>query len=174
MVLSILTGVFALAYPLRPIHLSILSWFTIGIPAFFLALEANDQRVQEGFLRRVLGRAVPAGAIIAAATMGVFSLVQLDNTIDADHARTVAVLVAGSVALMNLYRTARPLNRLRATLVVTMVALFALAFLVPFGRDTFELPMTAWWAYALAAGAAAIAWPLLQLGSRVAERLHDR
>ncbi len=173
-VLSILTGVFALAYPLRPIHLSILSWFTIGIPAFFLALEANDQRVQEGFLRRVLGRAVPAGAIIAAATMGVFSLVQLDNTIDADHARTVAVLVAGSVALMNLYRTARPLNRLRATLVVTMVALFALAFLVPFGRDTFELPMTAWWAYALAAGAAAIAWPLLQLGSRVAERLHDR
>ena len=44
-VLSILTGVFALAYPLRPIHLSILSWFTIGLPAFFLALEPNDQRV---------------------------------------------------------------------------------------------------------------------------------
>jgi len=31
-ILSILTGVFALAYPLRPIHLSILSWFTIGVP----------------------------------------------------------------------------------------------------------------------------------------------
>ena len=32
-ILSILTGVFALAYPLRPIHLSILSWFTIGVPS---------------------------------------------------------------------------------------------------------------------------------------------
>src|SRR5204863_896870 len=29
-ILSVLTGVFAFAYPLRPIHLSILSWFTIG------------------------------------------------------------------------------------------------------------------------------------------------
>ncbi|MEP7113631.1 MAG: cation-translocating P-type ATPase, partial [Ilumatobacteraceae bacterium] len=43
-VLSVITGVVAIAYPLRPIHLSILSWFTIGLPAFFLALEPNDQR----------------------------------------------------------------------------------------------------------------------------------
>jgi cation-transporting ATPase E len=64
-VLSVLTGVFALAYPLRPIHLSILSWFTIGVPAFFLALEPNDSRVSTGFLRRVLGKAVPAGLVIA-------------------------------------------------------------------------------------------------------------
>ena len=41
-ILSVLTGVFAFAYPLRPIHLSILSWFTIGLPAFVLALEPND------------------------------------------------------------------------------------------------------------------------------------
>jgi len=169
-ILSILTGVFALAYPLRPIHLSILSWFTIGVPAFFLALEPNDQRVKEGFLQRVLGKAVPAGAVIATATMAVFALAQLDDKIDPDHARTVAVLVAGSVALMNLYRVARPLNRLRAALVITMVSLFALAFVLPWGRDLFELPTTEAWAYGLAAALIAIAWPLLELGSRVAER----
>ena len=45
-VLSVLTGVFAFAYPLRPIHLSILSWFTIGVPAFFLALEPNERAGQ--------------------------------------------------------------------------------------------------------------------------------
>ncbi|HAP76849.1 MAG TPA: hypothetical protein DCR14_12285, partial [Acidimicrobiaceae bacterium] len=171
-ILSLLTGVFALAYPLRPIHLSILSWFTIGIPAFFLALEPNDQRVNEGFLRRVLGRAVPAGVVIAAATMGMFAVAQLDDSIDSDHARTVAVLVAGSVALMNLYRTARPLNALRGTLVGTMAGLFALAFLVPWGRDLFELPTTAGWAYAAAAGFIVVSWPLLELGSRAAERWH--
>ncbi len=173
-ILSVLTGVFALAYPLRPIHLSILSWFTIGLPAFFLALEPNNQRVSAGFLRRVLGRAVPAGLVIAIVTMGAFAIVQLDTSIDADHARTVAVLVAGSVALMNLYRVAQPLNRLRATLVITMITLFALAFVMPWSRDVFELPRTAAWAYGLAAAFIAVAWPLLEIGSRIAERWHRR
>ena len=173
-VLSVITGVVAVAYPLRPIHLSILSWFTIGVPAFFLALEPNHDRVSEGFLRRVLGRAVPAGIVIAVVTMSVFAIAELDTSIDADHARTVAVLVAGAVALMNLYRVARPLNRLRAALVITMVALFALMFVTPWTRDAFELPRTAAWAYAMAAAFIVAAWPLLELGSRVATRWHRR
>jgi cation-transporting ATPase E len=173
-VLSILTGVFALAYPLRPIHLSILSWFTIGLPAFFLALEPNDQRVSPGFLRRVLGRSVPAGLVIATVTMSVFAIIQLDTSIDADHARSVAVLVAGSVALMNLYRVARPMNQLRAALVITMIGLFALAFLTPWTRHMFELPLTAVWSYGVAAVFIVAAYPLLELGSRMATRWHHR
>jgi cation-transporting ATPase E len=169
-ILSLLTGVFALAYPLRPIHLSILSWFTIGVPAFFLALEPNEQRVTHGFLTHVLGKAVPAGVVIAGATMSVFALVQLDDGIDPDHARTVAVLVAGAVALMNLYRVAQPMNLRRRVLVVTMVALFALAFVFEWSRDVFELPVTEAWAYAVAAAFVVGAWPLLIVGSRVAGR----
>jgi cation-transporting P-type ATPase E len=173
-VLSLITGVVALKYPLRPIHLSILSWFTIGLPAFFLALEPNDERVSEGFLPRVLGRAVPTGIVIAVVTMSVFAIAQLDTTIDFEHAQTVAVLVAGSVALMNLYRVARPMNRLRAALVFTMIGLFALAFLTPWTRDLFELPRTAAWAYGMAAAFIVVAWPLLELGSRVATRQRRR
>jgi peptidoglycan/LPS O-acetylase OafA/YrhL len=104
----------------------------------------------------------------------VFAIAQLDTSIDADHARTVAVLVAGSVALMNLYRVARPLNKLRAALVITMVALFALMFATPWTRDAFELPRTAAWAYGVAAAFIVAAWPLLELGSRVATRWHRR
>lgn len=169
-VLSVLTGAFALAYPLRPIHLSILSWFTIGLPAFVLALEPNDQRVRAGFLHRVLGRAVPAGVVIAAATMSLFAIVQLDDGIDRDHARTAAVLVAGSVALMNLYRVARPMTRLRLILVATMIGLFGAAFLTPWSRDLFELPVTDAWAYALAAIFLAAAWPALEFGDRVVQQ----
>jgi len=173
-VLSIFTGVFALAYPLQPIHLTLLSWCTIGIPAFFLALEPNDERVHPGFLSRVLGRAVPAGVVIAGATMGMFALAQLDDSIDAPHARTVAVLVAGGIALENLLRISRPLNLLRKALVSAMVGLFVLAFVVPFGRSTFDLPLTAAWAYAVAAAIVAAAYPVLALGSRVAEHYRDR
>ena len=173
-VLSLLTGVVALAYPLQPIHLTIISWLTIGTPAFFLALEPNDQRVQEGFLRRVLGRAVPAGVVIAAATMGVFALVQLDDGIDAEHAKTIAVMVAGGVALINLARTAMPWNPLRIAIVSVMSTLFVLAFLFPRSRDLFELPVTRWWAYVLGAAFIGLAFPLLVLGSRVSERWHRR
>jgi cation-transporting ATPase E len=171
-VLSVVTGVFALSYPLRPIHLSILSWFTIGVPAFFLALEPNNARVRPDFLRRVLGRAIPAGVVIAVATLGVFSIAQLDPQVDADHARTVAVLVAGSVALLNLFRVAQPMNPMRLTLVVVMSSLFGLAFLFPFSQKLFELPRSALWTYGLAAAFVVASWPLLVLGSRVAERWH--
>ena len=167
-VLSLLTGVFALAYPLRPIHLSILSWFTIGVPAFILALEPTTERVSQGFLPRVLGRAIPAGVVIAGATMAVFAIAQLDTSIDPDHARTLSVMVAGSVALMNLYRVARPLNMRRLVLVVTMAVLFAAAFLMPWSRDLFDLPITEAWAYLLAGAFIAAAYPLLVLGSRIA------
>jgi cation-transporting ATPase E len=173
-ILSLLTGVFAFAYPLRPIHLSILSWFTIGVPAFFLALEPNADRVQEGFLRRVLGRAIPAGIVIATATMAVFAIAQLDDAIDADEARSVAVLVAGSVALMNLYRVARPLNTLRLTLVTTMIVLFGAAFTMPWSRDLFELPLTELWVYGVAAAFIVAAYPLLVLGGRTVDLVRRR
>jgi cation-transporting ATPase E len=103
--------------------------------------------------------------------VAVFQLVQLDDAIDADHARSVAVLVAGSVALINLARVARPLSLLRKVLVIAMVSLFALAFLMPWTRDLFELPVTEAWAYGLAAVFVVVAYPLLVLGSRVAEHI---
>ena len=96
--LSLLTGVFALAYPLRPIHLSILSWFTIGVPAFFLALEPND---------RPGARRLPAAGARVARCRPAGDRRRHDGRVrdrrssttrsTPDHARTVAVLVAGSV-----------------------------------------------------------------------------
>ena len=44
------------------------------------------------------------------------------------------------------------------------------AFVIPTGRDWFDLPTTAGWAYGLAAGLIVGAWPLLELGSRIAQR----
>ena len=167
-VLSIFVGVVALDYPLQPIHLSLLSWFSIGIPAFFLALEPNDERVNPGFLQRVLGWAIPAGLVIAAMTMAVFELVQLDTSIDVEQARTVGVMTAGSIALLNLYRVARPLNRdahrargddgrpVRPVLHRPVHPGSVRAA----GRPT-------WWAYLVAAAAVVVAYPLLEIGSRL-------
>jgi hypothetical protein len=120
------------------------------------------------------GRAIPAGILIATATMAVFAIAQLDDAIDADEARSVAVLVAGSVALMNLYRVARPLNTLRLTLVTTMIVLFGAAFTMPWSRDLFELPLTELWVYGVAAAFIVAAYPLLVLGGRTVDHVRHR
>jgi chromate transport protein ChrA len=104
--------------------------------------------------------------------------VQLDSAIDAELARTASVMTAGGVATLNLYRVARPLNVLRATLVVAMAVCTALFFVLPFTRHWFDLPVVDAWVYGVAAGAIAVSFPLLiiggRLGAHVAERLADR
>ncbi|MDO9173185.1 MAG: hypothetical protein Q7V62_00180, partial [Actinomycetota bacterium] len=71
-------------------------------------------------------------------------------------------------------RVARPMNRLRAALVATMIPLFGLAFVMPWSRDLFELPLTEPWAHLVAFAFIAVAWPLLEVGSRIADRWHER
>ncbi|MEI8240752.1 MAG: cation-translocating P-type ATPase, partial [Actinomycetota bacterium] len=166
LILSFVTGVFAFAYPLRPIHLTLLSWCTIGIPAFFLALEPNDQLVHPNFLKRVLGKSVPPGVVIAIATMAVFEAVQIDHSVTSKTAQTAAVLVAGGVALLNLVRIAQPMNMLRRLIVVVMTGFFALAFALPVGKRVFVLPSPPLWVYGVSLATVAASWPLLVLGSR--------
>ena len=46
-------------YPFEPIHLSLISVVTIGIPSFLLALEPNNERIHGNFLKNVISKAIP-------------------------------------------------------------------------------------------------------------------
>ena len=166
-VLSILAGIFAFSYPLRPIHLTLTNFVTIGAPAFVMALEPNAERVHRGFLTRVLHRSIPAGTVIALLALAVYQLTQLDDTVSGEQASSMAVLTAGTIGLIYLVRVALPLNKLRVALIALMSVLFALAFLVPFGRTTFALPTAPLWTYGLTAAAVLLSIPLLALGARI-------
>ncbi len=50
-------------YPFLPRHLTIVSDFSIGIPAFFLSLLPNNRRFKPGFVNRVLGFSLPCGVV---------------------------------------------------------------------------------------------------------------
>ena len=50
-----------LAYPFQPLQLSLVTFATIGAPAFFLALEPNHELVRGKFMRNVLRAALPGG-----------------------------------------------------------------------------------------------------------------
>ncbi|GAB3822102.1 cation-translocating P-type ATPase [Tessaracoccus terricola] len=63
--LALLVGVVGLPSPFLPLHMTIVGWFTIGIPAFLLSLAPNRERARPGFVRRTLGAGIPFGLIIA-------------------------------------------------------------------------------------------------------------
>ena len=59
--LSIVALALPLAYPFQPLQLSLVTFATIGAPAFFLALEPNHELVHGRFMRNVLRKALPGG-----------------------------------------------------------------------------------------------------------------
>lgn len=72
--LSALAGLLDDRYPFMPIHVTITGWFTIGIPAFLLALAPNHERARPGFVPRVMRLALPSGVIVAVATYATYML----------------------------------------------------------------------------------------------------
>jgi cation-transporting ATPase E len=139
-VISLTTGLTALAFPFLPRHLSLLSALTIGIPAFFLALMPNTERFRPGFLRRVLLFAIPAGIIAAASALSSYSLALWagEPVGSAQSAATVTLFIVATAVLT---QAARPLNALRLGIVGLMVAMFLAVLFIPWLSNFFALSL---------------------------------
>jgi cation-transporting P-type ATPase E len=143
--LAVAIGVAQLPFPFLPRHLSLVGGLTIGIPAFFLALEPNQTRAQPGFLRRAVGFAVPAGVAAAVATFAAFWLAQAVDVagvdVDLEQARTVATVTLFGLGVLILRLVSRPLNLLRRTLVSGAVIVFLLIASLPATSTFFALEL---------------------------------
>lgn len=139
-VISVLTGVFAVAFPFLPRHLSLVSALTIGIPGFFLALMPNNERFRPGFFKRVLIFAVPAGLIAAASAWTSYAIALWvgEPVLNAQQAATVTLFI---VATGVLAISARPLNLVRWGIILGMVSAFAIVLYVPFLSEFFALSL---------------------------------
>jgi cation-transporting P-type ATPase E len=154
--LGIAVGVTLLPYPFLPRHLTIIDTLTIGIPSFFLALAPNQRRYLPGFASRVLRFAIPAGSIIAAATLAAYALARAAG-LSLVQQRTAAVLVAFILSLCVLVLLAIPLTWRRMLLVGAALAAFAMLFPLPAVRGFYalELPRSELGIALLIAGAGA-------------------
>jgi cation-transporting P-type ATPase E len=141
-VISLVTALFAVAFPFLPRHLSLIGGLTIGIPAFFLALMPNTERFRPGFLRRVLLFAVPSGLIAAAAALSSYAVaLSLDEpTLNAQCAATTTLFI---VAIAVLLQSARPLNLIRLAIVGSMVIAFIGVLVIPWFSHFFALSLEA-------------------------------
>ena len=141
-IISIITGLFAVAFPFLPRHLSLIGALTIGIPGFFLALMPNTERFRPGFFRRVLLFAAPAGAIAAASALTSYSIV-LNIGESLESAQSAATVTLFIVSIAVLTQSARPLNPLRIGIVLLMVAMFVGVLFIPWFSQFFALTLRA-------------------------------
>ena len=114
-------------YPLQPMHLTVISALTIGIPSFFLAMEPNYDRVTGRFLPGVLRRAFPGGltnvfaVLVCQAFMEVFSL-------PAESITTVCAGILAVVGMMVLFQVCKPFAPFRRIVWGAMLACLIVVF----------------------------------------------
>ena len=131
MILAVVFGLTLAAYPFEPRQLSAVDFFTIGIPAFLLALLPNSKRYLPGFLERSLWFVVPTGMVTAAAVLTLDSMIRLDGSWTVAESHTGISMLLGITGLWVLALLAVPLDRNRIAIVAAMVASALGIFLIP-------------------------------------------
>jgi len=135
-VLTLLLLFINMPFPMQAIQLSLISALTIGVPAFFLALEPNYARVDGRFMRNVIRRAMPGGLtnLILVLLAGFFTKFL---GLPQESLNTISVWIVATVGFVTLFFVCKPFTKLRVAVFVTMLVamLVALFFL----RGFFEL-----------------------------------
>jgi cation-transporting P-type ATPase E len=160
---SVFTAVVGLAvaiptatFPLLPRQFTIASTVTIGIPAFVLALApSSGQWRPERFIQSVARFAIPAGVAIGIGIVAGYLVARYGFDLGLKRSRTVAtgiVVICGLAVVIRLETEGGRRQVAVAGLCALMALLFAVALIVPFLRDFYEL--------ATPTGEAAVAWAI--------------
>ena len=118
---------FSSQYPFEPIHLTLISAFTVGIPSFVLALEPNHNIVKGRFIKNILLNALPSGIVVSlnVLILGVFSKYFTQAEIS-----TMATIITTIIGILLVFRLSVPFNALRIALMAVIIGGFSLAVLI--------------------------------------------
>lgn len=139
--LAMLVIVFAVPFPFQPIHVTITGWFTIGIPAFLLSLPPNYDRARDGFVRRVLYFAMPAGVVVGVASFVTYWIVSEGGKHPADSMQdsTAALLTLIISSTWVLACVCRPWNWWKGLIVVLPFLGYGVIFNWSITQEIFKL-----------------------------------
>lgn len=116
----------AVPYPFVPIQLTLISALTIGIPSFYLALEPNHDLVKGKFMHNVMRRSLPGG-LTAILVILYAELFTYATGLTLGELSTICVALMTINGLTVIYYAARPLNKRRIALILTMGAAAVIA-----------------------------------------------
>lgn len=136
-ILAVLFVVLPLRYPFKPIEMSLLNFTCIGFPGLILALEKNTERIKNRFTTNIIEYSFPIGVTISIAML-VLSCLAHFNVFPHYELTTTAVFIAFAIDLFLIYWISRPLNALRSGLLITIIAIMAATFVIPFFHHLFD------------------------------------
>lgn len=134
--LSIFAVAFMITYPLEPSQVSLISMFTIGIPAFFLALEPNQNIIKGHFLSNVFLKALPA-ALTDVLVVGALVVFGQTFGVKPTDISTAATILLAIVGFMILFKISEPMNLLR--ILIWVGCMIGLLFCSIFLKQLFAL-----------------------------------
>lgn len=107
--MAVFSVCFMINYPLEPSQISLISMFTIGVPAFLLALQPNKNVIRGRFLSNVMIKALPAGItdFLVVGALVIFG--QVFEVAEPDISTACTMLLA-IVGFMILYHISKPMN----------------------------------------------------------------
>ena len=119
--LAIFSIITIISYPLKPSQVTMISFFNIGVPAFFLAFEDNFKKQQGTFTKTVIRQSMPAAitSFLSIAALVVFGQVFKIPTSEVGVASTFLLAIVG---FMILFQISQPMNQYRWTIFLGCIA----------------------------------------------------
>lgn len=132
MLMTLFTFVAVSKYPLYPTQLSFLGTFTIGTPAFLLAIQPDKSRIEGHFLTNVVLLALPA-ALTDFILLAVLNVAGNCAGIGHEQLSTMCIMILLAVGMAALIRICMPLDKIRTGICILMAsgAVFSVLFLKP-------------------------------------------
>lgn len=129
-------------YPFIPVHLSLISIVTIGIPSFILALEPNNEKIRGNFMQNVISKAIPTALTVI---INIFSIAVLNSLgiIQNQFYSTLCVISTGLCGICLLFTLSRARKSEQTKLIVSpfrLILAFLMALLFLFGLTALD-----WW-----------------------------
>lgn len=169
LITALLVIMLRVSYPLIPAQISLISAFTIGIPAFLLSQIPNEELIKGKFIKNVLLRAAPGG--LANIIFVLFIVFVGENLAMArEEMATSCTIALCIVGLMMVYRVSRPMDRYKWLIWGSCAAglLVSLLFVKPLFGIAEQI---SWKGHALWLVAAVFGWPLLNRMTKFVEWL---
>lgn len=121
LILAVTFSALVWQFAFLPRQLSAVDGFTIGIPAFLIALLPNNQIYKPGFLRRALVFCIPAGLVTAAWVIGLAFWIRADSSWSATEAQTATSILLSATGLWVLGSLVRPLSKIKLAILASMM-----------------------------------------------------
>ena len=115
--LAFITIILPFEYPFVPIHLNFVSSLTIGIPAFFMAIEPNRNRVEKKFLENVIKVSLPSAVSVILCIIYIYIIASIQG-FSSEVITQLAVITIAINGCIVLTKVSHPFTLLRKIILV--------------------------------------------------------